>query len=142
MSCILRVSGTNLEPAKLLRESPLVIDRSWNRGAARRLGGPGSHQINERGGFTIVVSDGDRVPQQVEDAVEFLSKNVAQLETVLLHESVEDRFLDFACMFSVGDAAPAAQFCHFSADLIVLCARLRLGLEVSVYASADERGAE
>jgi hypothetical protein len=75
------------------------------------------------------------------DAVAFLSRNSEQLEQVLLHDSVEDRILDFACWFPIGDSGPAARFCHFPAQLMVLCSGLQLGLEVSVYAAGDETSA-
>jgi hypothetical protein len=106
--------------------------------------GPLAQQINERGGFAIVVSeaDGDQVPQQITDAIAYLKANTSRLMPVVSHGSVEDRYLDFAWWFPVRDAGPAAQFCHFPQELLALCAELRLGLEVSVYAAAEDGDAE
>lgn len=141
---MLRVSGTNMEPTSVLVGCPLAIDRIWRKGEPRRPTGPASQQMNERGGFSIVVSeaDGDRVPQQAEDAIAYLMKNAVHLEPVLSHQSVEDRYLDFAWWFPVDVSRPAAQANHFPAELMALCSKLKLGLEVTVYATADEREAQ
>jgi hypothetical protein len=66
-------------------------------------------------------------------------KNAVHLEPILSHHSVEDRYLDFAWWFPVDGSGPAAQANHFPAELIALCSKLKLGLEVTVYATADER---
>lgn len=140
MSCILRVSGSELVPSVLLRGSPLTIDRQWNKGEPRRPRGPAAAKLQEDGGFTIVLSeaDGDRVPEQIDDALGYLSANATHLEALLSHQSVESRYIDFACWFPADANGPAAQFSRFPVELLVLCSRLRLGLEVSVYATAEE----
>ena len=144
MSCILRVSGKELVPSALLRGTPLTIDRQWNRGEPRRTSGPGAAKLQEYGGFTIVLSeeDGDRVPAQIDDALAYLSTNAVYLEPILSHQSVESRYIDFAWWFPVGVDGPAAQCCRFPVELLALCTKLRLGLEVSVYATADEEQEE
>lgn len=144
MSCILRVSGSQLVPSVLLRGSPLAIDRQWNKGEPRRPRGPAAAMLQEYGGFTIVLSeaDGDQVPGQIDDALAYLSANTTHLEPILAHESVESRYIDFAWWFPVDADGPAAQFCRFPVELLALCSRLGLGLEVSVYASAEEEHEE
>lgn len=129
-----------MEPTDLLVGCPLAIHRIWRKGEPRRPTGPASQQINERGGFAIVVSeaDGDRVRQQAEDATAYLTKNAVHLEAILSHPSVEERYLDFAWWFPVDGSGPAAQATHFPAGLMALCSKLRLGLEMTVYATADE----
>ena len=140
MSCILRVSGSELVPSVLLRGCPLAIDRQWNKGEPRRPRGPAAAKPQEQGGFTIVLSeaDGDRVPAQIDDALAYLSANAAHLEPLLRHRSVESRYVDFVWCFPVGADGPAAQFSRFPVELLALCSKLGLGLEVSVYASAEE----
>lgn len=132
-----------MEPTSVLAGCPFTIDRMWRKGEPRRPTGPASQRMNERGGFSIVVSeaDGDRVPQQAADAIAYLMKNAVHLEAVLSHQSVEDRYLDFAWWFPVDVSGPAAQANHFPAELMTLCSKLKLGLEVTVYATADEREA-
>lgn len=140
MSCILRVGGTELVPSVLLRRCPLAIHRQWNKGEPRRPRGPAAARLQEQGGFTIVLSeaDGDRVPAQIDDALAYLSANATELEPLLHHESVESRYIDFAWWFPVNADGPAAQFSCFPVELLALCSRLGLALEVSVYASAEE----
>ncbi len=125
----------------MLAGCPLTIDRIWRKGEPRRLTGPASQQINERGGFSIVVSeaDGDRVPQQAEDAIAYLAKHAIPLERILSHQSIEDRYLDFAWWFPTDSSSSVAQANHFPAELLALCSNLKLGLEVTVYATAEER---
>jgi hypothetical protein len=144
MSCILRVSGSELVPSDLLRGSPLTIDRQWNKGDPRRPRGPAAAKLQEYGGFTIVLSeaDGDRVPEQIDGALVYLSANATHLEPILAHQSVESRYIDFAWWFPVDADGPAAQFRRFPVELLALCSRLRLGLEVSVYATAEEEHEE
>jgi hypothetical protein len=100
--------------------------------------------MNERGGFYISVSetDGDRVPLQIKDAIAYLTKNASHLEPILSHDSVEDRYLDFAWWFPTGEESSGAQFNHFPQELLALCSSLRLGLEVSVYKTATKNGVE
>ena len=144
MSCILRVSGSELVPSVLLRGSPLAIDRQWNKGEPRRHRGPAAVKLQEYGGFTILLSeaDGDRIPAQIDDALAYLSANAAHLEPLLHHESVESRYIDFAWWFPVDADGPAGQFSRFPVELLALCSRLGLDLEVSVYASTDEKQEE
>jgi hypothetical protein len=140
MSCILRVSGIDLNPAKVLRGTTLVIDRTWRKGEPRGSIGPASRQLYEQSGFTVVVSDadGDKVPRQIDDAIAYLTMNASLLEAILLDDSVEDRFLDFAWWFPTDAAGPAVQFRRFPVELLALCSRLRLAIEVSVYGTAEE----
>ena len=81
---------------------------------------------------------GDEVPAQVGDALAYLSANAIHLEPILSHRSVETRYIDFAWWFPVDAAGPAAQAYRFPVELLALCSKLDLGLEVSVYASAEE----
>jgi hypothetical protein len=87
-------------------------------------------------------ADGDRVPAQIDDALAYLSANAMHLEPILAHKSVESRYIDFAWWFPVGVDGPAAQYCRFPVKLLALCSRLGLGLEVSVYAAAEEEHEE
>jgi hypothetical protein len=140
MSCILRVSGSDLIPADLLRGSSLAVDRQWNKGEPRRARGPASTQFQKDGGFTVVLSeaDGDEVPAQIADALVYLSANAGELEPILSHRSIEARYIDFAWWFPVNADGPAAQVCRFPVELLALCSKLGLGLEVSVYATAED----
>jgi hypothetical protein len=137
MSCILRVYGTHLDPATVVADCPLSIYRTWRKGEPRRPTGPASQQMNEHGGFSIVISevDGDRVPGQVNDAIAYLTRNAVHLEPILSHHAVENRYLDFAWWFPTGKSGSGGQFNRFPEELIALCSRLRLSLEVSVYAT-------
>ena len=82
------------------------------------------------------------MPAQIDDAVAYLSANATHLEPILAHQSVESRYIDFAWWFPVGVDGPAGQCCRFPVELLALCSRLGLGLEVSVYATADEEHEE
>jgi hypothetical protein len=139
MSCILRVSGRDLIPADLLRGSSLAVDRQWNKGEPRRVRGSASAQLHEDSGFTLVLSeaDGDEVPAQIADALAYLSANTRYLEPILSHRSIEARYIDFAWWFPVDADGPAAQACRFPVELLALCSKLGLALEVSVYATAE-----
>ena len=71
--CVLRVYGKDLDAEVFLASSGLVAEAIHRRGDRRSA----RSKVNETSWFTVLVSDadGNRIQQQVEDAVAFLKHN-------------------------------------------------------------------
>jgi hypothetical protein len=96
MSCILRVSGDELNVDALLRVVGLQPDRVWRRGEPRRASKPDGKR-NESSGVTFVASDADyrEFSLQLDEATEFLEDNRAQIAAMASFEGVQHAILDF-----------------------------------------------
>ena len=74
MSCILRISGNNLDVVAMLEETSLEPDSLWKKGEPRFRSSPDN--INKSSGVRFVVSEAgfDALKQQIEDAIEYFKE--------------------------------------------------------------------
>lgn len=96
MSCILRVSGAELDVEALLRVVGLEPDRVWRRGEPQRASKPEGKR-NESSGVSFVASDADfdEFGLQIAEATKFLEDNSVRIAAMASFEGVEHAILDF-----------------------------------------------
>ena len=96
MSCILRVSGTELNIDALLNIVDLQPDRIWRRGEPCRASKPEGKQ-HDHSGATFVASDADfdEFGQQVDEATNYLETRGRQIASMTSFKGVQDVTLDF-----------------------------------------------
>lgn len=133
MSCVLRASGTDLDPEAFLAKSALRASAVYRKGEprlglARRPGAP--EWLSS--GFHVAVSeaDFDDLPGQIEDALRFLAEHEEELRRLGRFEGVETVCLDFA----IDRKAVAIQSDVFDAELLWRAGALDIDLVVSHYA--------
>ena len=93
MSCILRVSGKNLEIGPLLRQLPFAPYRIWCKGSVDEIRKKVS--VDSGAAFEISGADLDEFDLQIEDATAFLEKHGASLKAMAEFPGVEYAVLDF-----------------------------------------------
>ncbi len=96
MSCILRVSGGQLDVDALLASVRLTPDHVWHRGEPRFRSKPNG-KCHESSGVTFLASDagfGD-FDMQVEEATKFLEDHSTQIAGIVTFKDVEAATLDF-----------------------------------------------
>ena len=100
MSCILRVSGAELDVDALLGAVDLKPDRVWRRGEPRRASKPEGKR-HECSGATFVASDADfdEFDQQLNDAPSYLEAHCREIASMAAFEGVQDVILDFGIEF-------------------------------------------
>lgn len=96
MSCILRVSGAELNVDALLSIVDLRPDRIWRRGEPRRASRPEGRRYDDSG-TTFVASDADfdEFGQQLDEATGFLETHCCQITSMASFEGVQNATLDF-----------------------------------------------
>jgi hypothetical protein len=96
MSCILRVSGGQLDVDALLASVRLTPDRVWNCGEPRARSKPDG-KCYEDSGVTYLASDADfgDFDKQVEEATRFLEDHSTQIAGIVTFKGVEEATLDF-----------------------------------------------
>ncbi len=119
MSCVLRVSAPGVAVvADSLSLKPYRVD------------GDTVH-------YDVSAADFDQLAEQIEDAITFLRQYQAEIGTLMALPSASG-WLDFG----VSNRHLPAQFGRLSPELVCLAGKLGLGLELSLYAVQDEKGAE
>jgi hypothetical protein len=119
MSCVLRVSAPGIER---VLENVSIEPFRIEKGAAH---------------FDVSSAGFDRLPDQIEDAIAFLRRNKADIETMMALPSSSGE-LDFG----VANTYSPAQFRRFSPELVCLAGKAGLGLELSFYSLEESDGAE
>lgn len=96
MSCILRVSGSNLDVEALLSLVDLKPDRVWRCGEPRRASKPEGRR-HDHSGATFVASNADfcEFDKQVDEATSYLERHCQQMASMASFEGVQDTTLDF-----------------------------------------------
>ena len=97
MSCVLRISGVNLDLAALLQALPIKPYRFWKKGDPYTQHSP-KGKIHTDSGACLDVSDAgfDEFEKQQQDATTFLVENRATLQVIAAFPGVECSQLDFA----------------------------------------------
>jgi hypothetical protein len=93
MSCMLRISGANLDVTTMLAQHPLPGQKVWRKGEPRVLKG----KFHVDSGANVVVSeaDFDQFDLQVTDATEILELHTNALANIVAYPGVEDVVFDF-----------------------------------------------
>lgn len=133
MACRLRIAGENLDPDDIARLFPIATERTWRKGERTRTKGR-TYRVS---GLQFLVSDrdGDLVPLQIEDALEFTRKHHSLLRTVTSSPEVDEAFLDFS--WDIPTSA-IGQFNRIPPELAALCGTNGVGIEFSVYLCESE----
>jgi hypothetical protein len=134
MSCILRISGTNLN----LDELPsigLFPDTTWEKGKPKYPKKPDG-KINSSSGARYVVSeaDFDEFEIQKTDAIEYLKVNRKELKELMSVKNIEEASLDFA--IERRDVVVQSDF--FQPELLRLSGELSIGIMLSQYPIGNE----
>lgn len=132
MSCILRVSGDNLDVDALLASIHLTPDRVWHQGELRTQGKP-----NEHSGFTVVASDADirDFETQLVEATRFLEDYGAQIADIASFEGVKYATLDFG--IELRDVAIHSD--TLTPRFLSAVANAGISVELSHYPGIDEQ---
>ncbi|GAB3036712.1 hypothetical protein GCM10027285_20240 [Oleiagrimonas citrea] len=97
MSCVLRISGANLNLEALLRALPIKPYRSWNKGDPRTRRSIKSRIHADSGAcFDVSGAGFDEFQRQQQDATAFLVENCVILQEISVFPGVEYSRLDFA----------------------------------------------
>jgi len=137
MSCILRVDGSELNLDDCLADIRLTAYAKYRKGEPTKSVLQRG-QLNDSSGFKLLASDSNDVSIQIDEALMFLKEHHPSLKTLSVRPDIETTTLDFAWYFPVGKNGAAAQFRTFPPDLLRLCGDLKIGIEVSVYATAED----
>ena len=133
MSCILRVSGKNLEIGALLRQLPFAPYRIWCKGSVDEIRKKVS--VDSGAAFEIRGADLDEFDLQIEDATAFLEKHGASLKAMTEFPGVEYAVLDFG--IEVRDEYVVYSDC-LPATFIQAAATSGLDIELSHYRCLEE----
>ncbi len=133
MSCILRISGEELNIEEMLQASSLTYDRIWRRGETRSITG----KLNTHSGVQFIVSEADfeEFAIQQSDAIKFLRKNIDIILKMAEFPNVQNKVLDFGVSITEDNVAVMS---YFSPEFINLAAKCTLGIEVSCYLCSDD----
>ena len=135
MSCMLRISGSNLDVDALLVHPSLPIERYWRKGQASKIN-PERHYKDS--GVQVVASDAEitELALQVAQATQFLRENSAAIALLAKTFGVEEANLYFGVALCEGNVAVMFEA---SQELVRLAATAGLGINVSTYlTSADD----
>lgn len=137
MACYLRIDGRTLDVDRML--SALDLDDCAT--AIYRRGDPtnrknhrdGSHHKSSGCNITISNADFADFERQVADAIECLTKDGGDFESIRYFDGVESMTLDFGVQRQPG----SARFWYLPEDLIRLTGRLGIAIELSCYPWGD-----
>ncbi|MGB7601971.1 MAG: hypothetical protein WBM24_16810 [Candidatus Sulfotelmatobacter sp.] len=130
MSCVLRASGTNFDVDEFLKTSSLDALTAFHRGELQFASSSVTRK-SECSGMNVSVSTRDvsDLRGQIEDAIEFLSKNDRELRRLRDFAGLQRMDLDFP----IEDRDVVYQRDAFPHKLLSLLGGLRIGLIVSRY---------
>ena len=86
--------------------------------------------------FDVSECEWDDFPGQVEDAIVFLSLHASSIRELVESHNVSDAFLDFPILSRL-DGNIVNQIDRLPRELISLCARANIGIEMSQYSRDD-----
>lgn len=136
MSCVLRISGENLDIDSFIARSGIFAYRRFYKGDARLKSKPNGPKV-ESSGCTIEVSKAEfhDFKEQVEDAISYLATNRDVLSLIRTTPDIEYAVLDFGVSY---DDNKFTQTHFFSTELLSLTADLGISIELSIYHSTNE----
>lgn len=133
--CVLHVSGRELDPTLGDALAPYRVFRVGDPIRRSRPGGP----LWDESGFSVEVSEASwsDLGSQVKDACAFLDRHANELRTLRATGAVQDMRLDFPVNLRIGEKN-LAQFEFFPGELVARAGEFGIGLELSIYPSAQE----
>ncbi|MEE9345496.1 MAG: hypothetical protein V3U88_07805 [Methylococcales bacterium] len=133
MSCILRISGEELNIDEMLQLNSLTYDQVWRKEEPCSITG----KLNISSGIQFVVSDADfeSFIIQRSDAIKFLEKNMDAILKMVQFPNVQDKILDFGVSITEGNVSVMS---YLSPELVDLAAKCALGVEISCYLCSDD----
>ena len=134
MSCILRISGADLDIDALLLSTLISADRSWYKGTLRSTSSDQRH-AHSGANFLVSKTDLDIPAQQIIEATAFLEHNLATVAALASFPGVQQAALDFGVALIEGSVA--VFFC-LPPMLVQLAAQANIGIEVSSYLCSED----
>lgn len=133
MSCILRISGEELNIDEVLQSISLTVDRVWRKVEPRSITG----KINTQSGVQFIVNEADFEDFIIQrsDAIKFLKQNTNAILKMLQLPNIQYKTLDFGVSITEGNFFVMS---YLSPELIDLAAKCTLGVEISCYLCSDE----
>jgi hypothetical protein len=133
MSCVLRISGGDLNINAMLELHPLPVQSVWTKGEARILKG----RFHTDSGANVVVSEAqlEQFDRQSADAVAFLELHAPAIGMVGRYPGVEEVIFDFGVAL-VEDHI--TQSSYLSPQLIQLAAIAGIGIVLSHYPCSED----
>jgi hypothetical protein len=135
--CLLRVSGPQVDPARVLIGTTLLPDRVYHAGDPIFPSRPEGRR-HVLSGFSVVVADTTPtdLQSQVARALAFLDRHATDILAIHESDMTPDIRLDFPVRLRAGREV-AAQFESFPADLVRRAGALGVGLAISIYPCDD-----
>jgi hypothetical protein len=136
MSCILRITGTNLDPDSLQRAMGLRPYQTTHKGERRFPTSTRNKSVFETSGLFFNVSDAEfqEFDLQIQDAIQFLRANAQALSAIKQFKDIENAFLDFGIEWR----NVAVQGDYMPPELLQLAGSLGLGIVLSHYPISSE----
>lgn len=134
MPAVLRISGPYERLRKSLLEVPFPFKEAiWSTKDRERSESPDECIVTFN--LTISDADGDRVPVQINESLQFLTQNKVAIARMRELPGVESVGVDFSWDFPL---TGGAQFNCFQHPFVSLCGTLGIDIEVSVYGVSVE----
>jgi len=131
MSCILKISGKDLNLDEFLAKIKMTPYRKVNKGEPlNRVG----KRISESSIAAFTTSDAgfDDIKDQIKETIMFLNDNKDNLSHILSTPEVEYAWIDFGVNSIIADDHLTQGF-FFPFELIKLCGELGIAIELSTY---------
>lgn len=133
MSCMLRISGVDLDVTTVSSQHPLPGQIVWKKGEARVLKG----KFHVDSGVSVVVSDADldQFDLQVKDATQFLELHSGTITDIVTFPGVEEVIFDFGIALFEDRLASSS---YLPPRFIQLAGNAGVGVMLSHYACSDD----
>jgi hypothetical protein len=133
MSCMLRISGSDLDVKAMLAQHPLPVNAFWKKGDARVLKG----KFHTDSGASVVVSeaDFDQFDLQIAEATEFLESHASTIASIVAYPGTEEVLFDFGIALYENHVAMSS---YLPPRLIQLAANAGIGVMLSHYACSGD----
>lgn len=133
MSCMLRISGIDLDVMTMLAQHPLPGQRVWRKGEPRVL--KGKFYVDSGANVVVSEADLDQFDRQVMDATEFLELHTSVLANIVAYPGVEDVIFDFGIALYENHVMTHS---YLPPRFIQLAANAGVGVTLSHYACSDD----
>jgi len=135
--CVLRVAGKHFDVDAFIKKSKLEPCNVYHRGEPALRTKPRKYKCSQSG-FTVSVSNASwkNFRRQIGDAIQFLTKNKAEISRLKKFAGVEAVVLDFPTFYN---EKKLMQAYDFPVELIALAYQLRIGLWISEYPDPESK---
>lgn len=134
MSCILRVSGDNLDVKSLAKKLSIKPYDIYIKGQPIFKTRPEGKKRQTSGlSFCTSNADFNKLDKQIKDTIKYLTKNRLELKKLTANKNVEYSTLDFGIELRMGYNNIALQSDYFPHELLKLAADLKIDIGFSLY---------